>query len=103
MTLPIAGNPISISQMNTEIADVNSNTLSTLATNSHEYRAQFDNLQNAPHSMSEWYGYDDDILWEHEITVGHKTYAPSKTTYNRYGFDSVDFDFVFGSSMNMGA
>ena len=102
MTLQTSGQ-ISVSQINTEVAGVNSNSLATLAANSHEYRAQFDNLQNAPHSMSEWYGYDDTILWEHTITVGHKTYAPSKTTYNRYGFDSVDFDFVFGSSMNMGA
>ena len=101
MTLQTSGQ-ISISQINTEVAGTNSNSLATLAAASHEYRAQFDNLQNAPHAMSEWYGYDDDITWEHTIEVGHKTYTPSKTTYHRYGFDSDDFDYVFGSSMDMG-
>ena len=100
MTLQTSGQ-ISISQINTEVADVNSNSLATLAANSHEYKTALDNLQNAPHAMSEWYGYDDDILWEHEIVVGHSTYG-AKTTFHRYGFDSDDFDYTLGSSVDMG-
>ena len=100
MTLQTSGQ-ISISQINTEVADVNSNSLATLAANSHEYKTALDNLQNAPHAMSEWYGYDDDILWEHEIVVGHSTYG-AKTTFHRYGLDSDDFDYTLGCSVDMG-
>ena len=101
MTLQTSGQ-ISISQINTEVADVNSNSLATLAANSHEYKTALDNLQNAPHAMSEWYGYDDDIIWEHTITVGASSYTPGKTTFTRYGFDSDDFDYTLGSSVDMG-
>ena len=101
MTLQTSGQ-ISISQIITDVAGTNSNSLATLAAASHEYRAQFDNLQNAPHAMSEWYGYDDDIIWEHTIVVGASAYTPGKTTFTRYGFDSDDFDYTLGSSVDMG-
>ena len=94
MTLQTSGQ-ISISQINTEVAGANSNSLATLAAASTEYRTQFDNLQNAPHAMSEWYGYDDTILWEHTITVEHATRNPTgKNAINMYGFDSSAFDFA---------
>ena len=101
MTLQTSGQ-ISISQINTEVAGANSNSLATLAAASNEYKTALDNLQNAPHAMSEWYGYDDDIIWEHTIVVGASSYTPGKTTFTRYGFDLDDFDYVLGSSSDMG-
>ena len=50
MPLPASGNSISISQINTEVASVSSNSLKTLSENAIP-------AKTAPHAMSEFHGY----------------------------------------------
>lgn len=103
MTLPVAGNPLSFSAIRSETNSTGATDVSTLAYNSNEYRAQFDDLKNTPHAFSEWYGYDHTIIWEHEVTVGYSTYTISGTTYDLYGFDSTALDAYGVRSQDFGA